>query len=57
MDNGEKDDEQRAKIDAEKRALTRQLYCHIFMSLLVAGAFYGLTLLQNPELKPTDDAM
>ena len=45
MNQEDKDEAQRAKIEAEKRSLSRQLACLIFMSFLVAAAFYGLTLL------------
>ena len=51
----QEDDEQRAKIEAEKRALSRQLYCLIFMSLLVAAGFYIMTRVQNPDLKPSEE--
>ena len=57
MDQEEKDDEQRAKIEAEKRSLTRQLMCLIFMSFLVSAGFYAVTLLQNPDLKPSEDVV
>ena len=39
-----KDEAQRAKIEAEKSALSRQLFCLIIMSALVAGAFYAITM-------------
>ena len=57
MNQEEKDDEQRAKIDAEKRTLSRQLYCLIFMSFLVAAGFYALVRIQNPDLKPSEDVV
>ena len=56
QENGE-DDQQRAKIEAEKRALTRQLACLIFMSLLIAAGFYIMTRVQNPDLKPSEEVV
>ena len=47
------DDAQMQKIQEEKAALTRQLIALIILSMLVSGAFYGITLLQNPYIKPT----
>ena len=41
------------KIQEEKSGLARQMYGMILLSLLVAAAFYGVTILQNPALKPT----
>jgi len=41
------------KIQEEKSALTRQMFGLIFLSILVSAAFYGITILQNPGLKPT----
>ena len=49
------DDAQMQKIQAEKAALTRTMCLLIFLSLLVSGSFYGLTILENPELLPTRD--
>ena len=49
------DDAQMQKIQAEKAALTRTMCLLIFLSLLVSGAFYGITILENPELLPTRD--
>ena len=54
--NGSADDDaQMQKIQAEKAALTRTMCLLIFLSLLVSGAFYGITILENPELLPTRD--
>ena len=53
MDNDGDDDAQMKAIQAEKAALTWQMYGMILLSLLVASAFYGVTILQNPALKPT----
>ena len=39
------DDKQMERIQEEKAALTRQMLGLIFLSLLVSGAFYGLTIL------------
>lgn len=47
-----KDVEQRQKIAAEKSRLVTQLIFMVFMSLLVAAAFYGITIYQNPHLAP-----
>ena len=52
MDSGD-EDAQMKQIQAEKAALTWQMYGMILLSLLVASAFYGITILQNPALKPT----
>ena len=52
MDSGD-EDAQMKQIQAEKAALTWQMYGMILLSLLVAAAFYGVTILQNPALKPT----
>ena len=52
MDSGDEDAQMKA-IQAEKAALTWQMYGMILLSLLVAAAFYGVTILQNPALKPT----
>ena len=49
---GGSEDQQMAKIQEEKSALTRQLIALIILSFLVSGAFYGITLLQNPYVKP-----
>ena len=55
-DSGSADDDaQMQKIQAEKAALTRTMCLLIFLSLLVSGAFYGITILENPELLPTRD--
>lgn len=51
MEDKSGDDEQMKKIQEEKSALTRQLIALIIMSLIISGAFYGITLLQNPYLK------
>ena len=58
MDDGNgsgDDDAQMRKIQQEKAALTRTMCLLIFLSLLVSAAFYGLTVLENPELAPTRD--
>ena len=54
MDNKSEgsEDAQMKKIQDEKAALTRQLIALIILSALVSGAFYGITLLQNPYIKP-----
>ena len=52
MNQNEKDIEQRDKIKAEKNALAWQLIVLILISFLVSGAFYGITMVQNPYLKP-----
>lgn len=46
------EDAQMVKIQEEKAALTRQLIALIILSAIVSGAFYGITLLQNPYIKP-----
>ena len=46
------DDAQMKAIQEEKAALAWQMYGLIFLSLIVAAAFYGVTILQNPALKP-----
>ena len=46
------DDAQMKKIQEEKSALTHQMFGLIFLSGLVSAAFYGITILQNPGLKP-----
>ena len=52
MDSGD-DDAQMKAIQAEKAALAWQMYGMILLGLCVASAFYGITILQNPSLKPT----
>ena len=52
--SGGEDDRQMQKIQEEKSALTRQLCALIILSFLVSGAFYGITMLQNPYLKPSN---
>ena len=47
----DKDIQQREKIEKEKRDLTKQLIFLIFVSFLISGAFYGITMIQNPYLK------
>jgi p-aminobenzoyl-glutamate transporter AbgT len=49
-DNG--DDKQMQKIQEEKSALAKQMVLLIILSFLVSGAFYGITLLQNPYASP-----
>ena len=39
---------QQQKIDEEKRALRNQLIALTILSFIVSGAFYGITLMQNP---------
>ena len=46
------DDAQMKAIQEEKAALAWQMYGLILLSLIVAAAFYGITILQNPALKP-----
>ena len=55
--NGEDDNEQMAKIAADKANLTKTLVCQIFLAFLAAAVIYFLTLLQNPQLKPRDDLL
>ena len=55
--DGENEDDQMAKIAADKANLSKTLCCQIFMAFLAAAAIYFLTLLQNPELKPRDDLL
>ena len=45
-------EEQKAKIKAERRALNWQLLVLVLISFLVSGAYYGITMLQNPYKKP-----
>lgn len=47
----QRDEEQRAKIAEEKSSLTRQLLFLVILSFLISGAFYGITMAQNPYLK------
>ncbi len=47
------DDAQMAAIQAEKTALAWSLLGRIFLSLICAAALYGLTIVQNPDLKPS----
>ena len=53
MDGG--DDAQIQKIRGEKKALALQLVALIILSFLVSGAFYGITLLQNPNTLPSSN--
>jgi hypothetical protein len=46
-----KNDAQREKIVQEKNDLYKQLIVLIILSLLISGAFYGITMLQNPFMK------
>ena len=46
---------QAEKIEEEKAVLTRQLMFQIFLSFLLSAAFYGITIFQNPDLKPNDE--
>ena len=55
--DGSQEDDQMQKIAADKAALTKTLVCQVFMAFLAAAAIYGLTLLQNPGLKPRDDVV
>ena len=50
-----RDEAQRNKIVEEKKQLNRQLMVLIILSLLISGTFYGITMVQNPYLKPTQD--
>ena len=54
MEEEDKGEAQRKKIEEEKSALTRQLVCLVFASFIICAAFYGLTILQNPNLHPND---
>lgn len=47
------DDAQMQRIQEEKSALAWQMYGLIILSAIVSAAFYGITILQNPSLKPT----
>ena len=54
MDNQDGDDnDQMAAINAKIDYLKWQMYGFILLSLLVSCAFYGITILENPGLKPT----
>ena len=47
------DDAQMRRIQEQKTALAWNLIGLIFLSLIVSAALYGLTIVQNPDLKPS----
>ena len=49
----QEDNAQMEAIQAEKRRLAWQMYGLIFLGFLVSLAFYGVTILENPQIKPT----
>ena len=49
----ESDDAQMVAIKAKQSKLAYQLFGYVVLSFMVAAAFYGTTILENPDLKPS----